>query len=240
MSIPIPRFSVCLIALLSAACSDATGVARIGPPAAIELLSNHTVLTIAGAPPGAAIRVVVKDANGNAVPGASVEFERVRRIYNPEIQGIEALFLGARQTDAEGIASFVPEMPTLAWEYDVRARLSTGAAKPRGEIVTPASVHYYVRPDVMIGLDVTPDTVTITGPVHMRAALLRVCGRDRFGNCTNDGFQIRNLTDSILRLEDDHGTAPLDDFWAVGVNVGDGAIVATAGPYSDTAFVRVR
>lgn len=182
---------------------------RAGAPADLAMAAGDGQSTIVNTTFAVPLAALVRDANGNPVPGATVHFSA------PTTGGSAQLSASAALSDGDGIAQITATANTVAANYDVIATLD-GAAAP---VAFPLTNRAGTPAMLTVDAAATPQTARVTTEL---ARPLGVTVTDAFGN----GVPAVTVTYSAPATG---ASAMLSSPTAITGATGKAAIAATAG-----------
>jgi hypothetical protein len=213
--VSFPRRSFFIVVLsVAAACggSDASGP-KVGPAANMTITMAPFTSAVVGTS-GGTMTVVVADAAGTAVPGATVTFT---------VSGSATVSPSSATTDASGTASTTVTMGTLVGSVSITASVGGSAASASSQVLaTPGPVERIVVTPKTARLFAIGDTVR-----------LQTTARDQYSNGTPPGAVSYASADPTLVSVDASGLV------RVVKQGGTANVVVSGGTHADTAVITV-
>ena len=218
-------FSGLIFGVGGTACSGGPTDSGQSGSASLTIVAGDRLTDTVDAIPAQAIRVSVRDRTGALRAGMQVRFSRVFS------DSLAPVFVGAI-TDA-GFASTVSTTTDAAGEAGARVRLGSRIGAGIVVIEVPETsladtAHYTVTPGHIAGVRMLPaDTALYVG----RSFTLRITAVDRQGHTTPEA--------PAVQVAGSSATIRSAGASITGLKLGRGAVVASAGGFSDTSVVSV-
>lgn len=216
-----------LLIVCASACAEGPSEPAFGPPTELVVVSGDRQSATVAAALATPIVLRVVDAQGRAVPGAT--------ITPSPVTGSGTASQATLVTDAAGEASFVWTLGTLAGRQQLDARAGlTGEITRRIEATAIAG-----PPRSIAGLAGDAQTATVGAALPVRLA---VVVRDTFANPVANAAVVFTVASGggtlsgAAQRTDSAGAATLDG-WTLGVAAGAQSVVASVGDTTSTLRV---